>query len=142
MKKLLLGLTLAGTILFTGCQSDAQTASINLAVAAENFEIDRKIVFINTWTDKYLLMVEGKCSIENQNRELEVTCKKGKDQFFKHNLGLSKNVTYVSQQLEPIGVNVFHTRVIFKPQSILRDFDFKGDSQQLIKAIAPDGKDS
>jgi len=133
MKKIILAtMVIWAAIGFTGCSTDASIASKNLAKAAEQFEIDRRIVFINTWTDKYLLKVEGKCSIQNQSSELEVTCKTGKDSYKKHNLGLSKNVTYVSEQMESIGVSVYHYRVMFKPQSIVRDLDFVGDTTDMI----------
>ena len=46
MRKLLLVALLAGA-LFTGCSDDAQVASHNLSKAADNFEIDRRIVFYN-----------------------------------------------------------------------------------------------
>jgi len=131
---------------FSGCNSDATTASQNLAKAAENFEIDRRIIFVNTMTDKVLAVVEGKCSLENQKNELEVTCKYGEDfagnsLVRKTNLGLSRNVTYVSTQLESIGVNVYHTRIMFKPQSIIPDIDLKSSSKALKQSVSFDNND-
>lgn len=105
-----------------GC-SDAEVASRNLSKAADMFEINRRIVFINGITDNYLLVVEGRCSIEDDGNQLEVTCKDGPNSFKKHFLGLSDNVTYVAEQLEPADVSVFHYRVIFKPSTIVPDID-------------------
>lgn len=127
MKKILsfvAGITL---LLVTGC-SDAQIASDNLSKASEQFEINRRIVFINGITDEYLLTIEGLCSIyaDAADSQLEVTCKVGDDQFKKHFLGLSDNVTYLVEQLEPVEASVYHYRVIFKPQTILPDIDFEG----------------
>lgn len=111
------------TFALVGCSSDADVASENLSKAAEQFEIDRRIVFVNGITDQYLLVVEGKCSIEDENRQLEVTCKTGNDTYKKHFLGLSDNVTYMAEQLEGVKASRFHYRVIFKPEAIVPDVD-------------------
>ena len=67
--------------------NDAQIASNNLSRAADNFEIARRIVFLNGITDTYLLSIEGLCSIEDQNNQLEVTCRVGEREYKKHFLG-------------------------------------------------------
>ena len=107
----------------SACQTDANVASQNLSLAAEQFEIDRRIVFFNGITDTYLLEIVGKCSIEDQNIQLEVTCKTGEDAFKQHFLGLSDNVSYFAELLEGFDVDVFHYRVIFKPEVILPTID-------------------
>lgn len=134
MRKLTLAALAATSILaLTGCQDDAQVASYNISKAADNFEIDRRIVFYNGITDTYMLTIEGRCSIEDQTTQLEVTCKIGRNEFKKHFLGLSDNVTYFAEQLETADVSVFHHRVTFKPQQILSDIDFRGDAGELIE---------
>lgn len=134
MRKLTLAALAATSLLaLAGCQDDASVASYNISKAADNFEIDRRIVFYNGITDTYMLTIEGRCSIEDQGNQLEVTCKIGRDAFKKHFLGLSDNVTYFAEQLETANVSVYHHRVIFKPQSILPDVDFRGDAGELIE---------
>lgn len=115
------------SLLTAGCGTDAQIASHNLAKAAEQFELNRRIVFFNGITDTYLLSVEGLCSIEAQTsqRQLEVTCKTGPSVFKKHHLGLSDNVSYFSEQIEGANVSAYHYKVIFKPQSIVPDIDLE-----------------
>lgn len=132
MKKLILGAMVALSL--SACVPDAQVASRNLSQAADMFEIDRRIVFYNGITDSYMLTIEGRCSIEadGADKQLEVTCKTGRDDFKKHFLGLSDNVTYFVEQLEGADVSVYHYRVIFKPQSILPDVDFRGDMNELM----------
>ena len=122
--KIILGLSAIAVLTFSGC-TDASIASRNLAQAAEMFELERRIVFLNGITDKYILSIEGRCSIEDINRQLEVTCKTGPDSFKKHHLGLSDNVTYFSEQLESKQVNVYHYRIIFKPQVIIPNIELK-----------------
>lgn len=119
--------------LFTlaACQDDAKVASYNISKAADNFEIDRRIVFYNGINGEYMLTIEGRCSIEDQTTQLEVTCKVGPNAFKKHFLGLSDNVTYFAEQQETADVSVYHHRITFKPQSILGDIDFRGDAGEL-----------
>lgn len=108
-----------------GCSPDAEVASQNLSKAADNFEIDRRVVFFNGITDTYLLSIEGRCSITDEGHQLEVTCKVGDKEFKKHFLGLSDNVSYFVEQLESADVSQYHYRVIFKPEQILPDIDLR-----------------
>lgn len=117
----LLFLVLAG-----GC-SEADTASVNLSTGADNFQITRRIVFYNGITDKYILQIEGLCSLGNNDPagELSVTCKTGPDSYKKHYLGLSDNVTYFAEQIDAASVSVYHYKVVLKPSLIVPDIDIK-----------------
>ncbi|QXN60186.1 hypothetical protein KUA24_119 [Vibrio phage HNL01] len=135
MKKILTVLGLVSVVTLTGCQRDAQVASQNLSKAADMFEIDRRIVFYNGITGEYMLTVEGKCSIKDANRQLEVTCKTGSSAFKKHFLGLSDNVTYFAEQVEGVGVSTYHNRIIFKPQSIIPNIDINGSTEDFVDNV-------
>ena len=90
------------SVFLAGC-NDARVASRNLSIAAENFEIDRRIVFYNGITDTYMLTIEGRCDIlDDRAGQLEVTCKTSDQDYTKHFLGLSDNVTYFAEQLEKV----------------------------------------
>jgi hypothetical protein len=106
----------------SGCASDADKVSTNLSKAAEQFEVQRKIVGINGITDKVLFEVEGRCSIERDG-DLVVTCKHGPDDYRKHYVGLSDNVTYIATQMKGIDVSEYRTRIILKPENIVPNFD-------------------
>ncbi len=129
-----LGICVAAIFGLSACgssASDANVASNNLSVAADNFELDRQIVFFNGITDKYLLQIEGRCSLDTSDaKKLVVTCKTGPDQYKKHFLGLSDNVSYFVEQLKAAEVDVYHYRVIFKPELIIPDIDLKLSSDQ------------
>ncbi|OGG45805.1 hypothetical protein A2673_03965 [Candidatus Kaiserbacteria bacterium RIFCSPHIGHO2_01_FULL_50_13] len=116
-----------------GCARDADVASRNISQAADMFEINRRVVFYNGITDSYMLTIEGLCSLGNNDgpKELTVTCKTGPKAFKKHFLGLSDNVTYLVEQIDGANVSLYHYRVIFKPQTILPDIDFRGDPSEL-----------
>lgn len=120
---------LAGAATLSSCSSDADTASYNLSKAAEQFEVNRRIVFFNGITDKYLLEIQGLCSVESSESalggSLEVTCKVGPSEFKKHFLGLSDNVSYLVEQIDGATVSAYHYKVIFKPDLIIPDVDLK-----------------
>ena len=130
-----LGLALIALIALVACERDADVASRNLSQAADMFEIDRRVVFYNGITGAYILALEGRCSIkaDNRDRQLEVTCKTAPDQFKKHFLGLSDNVTYFAEQVAAKAVSVYHYRVVFKPQSIIPDVDTRGSTDELLR---------
>jgi len=130
MKKTLI--CLAAAITLTAC-TDADVASENISRAADNFEIQRRVVFYNGITGDYILSIEGLCSLGNQDTagRLSVTCKTGDKEFKKHFLGLSDNVTFFAEQIEGATVSAYHYRVTFKPQVILPDVDFRGDAGEL-----------
>lgn len=117
-------IALAGSL--AAC-SDADIASQNLSKAADMFEIQRRIVFYNGITGDYVLTLEGLCSLGNndKDRELSVTCKTGPNAYKKHFLGLSDNVTFFAEQIDPAPGDVFHYRVIFKPAAIIPNVDIK-----------------
>lgn len=134
MKKLtMIAAPLAGLMLLAGCQDDAVIASRNLSKAADMFEINRRVVFYNGITSEYILSIEGFCSINPGPTKLAVTCKTGPGAYKKHYLGISDNVTYFAEQLESKDVSVYHYRVIFKPQTIIPDVDFRGDARELVE---------
>ncbi|MBO1513238.1 beta-sandwich lipoprotein [Metabacillus bambusae] len=128
MKKLILASLATITILttLTAC-TEADTVSQNLSKSADSFEVQRKIVFFNGITDRDLLVVEGLCSIGNGDTDLRmtVTCKVGKDEYKKHYLGLSDNVSFFAEQLDAKKEDPFHYKVIIRPEAIVPDIELQ-----------------
>ena len=110
--------------LIAGCGgSNADTVSDNLGKEAEKFNVQRHIVGLNGITDKVLFEVQGRCSLEFPPGRLEVVCKHGPDDYRKHHIGLSDNVTYVNVQTKGLNVSEYRTKIIIRPESIVPDFD-------------------
>jgi hypothetical protein len=109
------------------CERDADVASRNLSQAADNFEIQRRVVFYNGITGEYILQVEGLCSLGNNDTagRMSVTCKTGPGTFKKHYLGLSHNVTFFAEQMEPASASTYRYRVVFKPSVIIPDIEVR-----------------
>lgn len=117
---------LAGVTLMLGlsaCTSEADTADRNLSKAAENFEVPRRIVGINGITDKILFSVEGFCSYETEGPTIDAICKNTDGSVSRTTLGKSDNVTFVVTQIGGTKVDLFNPRVIFRPETIVPDFD-------------------
>lgn len=106
-----------------GCEKAADVASRNLSTASDNFEVSRRFVFYNGITGDYVLSIEGLCSKDNSSTDhtLGVVCKVGPNEYKKHMLGLSDNVTWFMEQVQPSTVSTYYYRVQFRPQTIVPD---------------------
>ena len=117
----------AAAVVFGGtlsaCTSAADKASENLSKAAENFEVPRRIVGINGITDKPLFSVEGFCSYEIKDDSYDVICKQPDGSIERTTMGKSDNVTIVVTQIGGVKVDLFRSRVIFRPETIVPNFD-------------------
>lgn len=110
----------------TACD-DSEVATRNLIKAADNFEVNRRIVFYNGITDTYMLEIEGRCSIDlNQNNTaFNVICDVGNGNYKRHTLVLSDNVTAFVEQIEPNKISKNFYRVTFKPSTIIPNIDIR-----------------
>jgi len=72
-----------------------------------------------------MLVVEGLCSLGSATatQAVTVTCKTGTNDYKKHFLGLSDNVSYFAEQIKSQEVSKYNYKVIFKPKSIIPDID-------------------
>ena len=106
--------------------SAADTASYNLSKQADSFQVFRRIVFYNGITGEYMLQIEGLCSLGNNGSgEISITCKVAEEQYKKHYLGLSDNVTYFVEQIDSIFVDQYHYLVIFRPATIVPNIELQ-----------------
>lgn len=126
MKKLVLAMVAVVSLTLAGCSSEADTVSQNLSKSADSFQVQRRIVFFNGITDKYLLEINGLCSLDtSSSKKLTVTCKVGEGQYKKHFLGLSDNVSYFVEQTDAKYEDPFHYKVLFRPEEIVPDIDLQ-----------------
>jgi hypothetical protein len=128
MKKMALVMASVAALGLAACdRNDADVVSENIKVAADNFEVNRRIVFYNSINGEYLLVIEGLCSLGNNDTALRmsVTCKVGPKDYKKHHLGLGANVTFISEQLNPLPANTQHYRVVFKPSTLIPSVEIR-----------------
>lgn len=109
----------------SACNQESDTASYNVSAAAHNFEVNRRCIFYNGITGEYILTIEGLLSVTESDKQhrLEVIVKTGPKTYKKHYLGLSDNVSYFVEQLEPVAADPFHYRVFFRPTIIIPDIE-------------------
>lgn len=116
----------AATIGLAGCgsQNTADVASENISTAAANFEIAREITTINNITGDFLQVITGRCNIEAEPAQLEVTCQSPMG-IVKNFVGLNAVTTYKVDQLDPATVSVDQYRVVVNPSTLIPDVDVK-----------------
>ena len=126
----------AAALTLAGC-SAADTASWNISQDSDNFKVTRRVTFVNGITDKYLLTIEGLCSIKDSKednskgpRSRGVYCKVGDNTYKKHFLGLSDNVTYVVEQTEASKTDPYHYKVVYRPETLVPDIDIKTSGKE------------
>lgn len=121
-------LLVAGLTACTG-PSAADRANENLSKAAENFEVPRRIVGINGITDTVLFSVEGFCSYETGGGTYQAICKQPDGSIERTTLAKSDNVTIVVTQMQGVHVDLFRSRVIFRPETVIPNFDLSTSAQ-------------
>jgi len=112
-----------GLGLVAGCDSAADTANKNLSKAAENFEVPRRITGVNGITDKVMFTVEGFCSYETGGETYDIICKQPDGSIERTTMAKSDNVTIIVTQMGGTKVDLFRSRVIFRPERIIPNFD-------------------
>lgn len=128
MKKIILSSLIAITL--SACDNAADVASRNVATAAANFEVNRRIVFYNVRSGEYLLSIEGRCARENTSSEIEITCKTGPNQVKKHFMGLTTEVTYFIEQTDPSPTDQYRYRVTFNPVQLIPDVKLRHPGEE------------
>lgn len=127
----------AGIVMLTAassCEPAADVASRNLSTAADNFEVPRRISVVNGITDNISMVMEGYCSLGNNDapNRVSITCKTGPNAYIKNFLDKSDNVYILTEQLGSVNASEFHYRTVFRPQSLIPDIDFQGSTDELL----------
>lgn len=119
-------IAVAAAATLTACsgQNTADVASENISTAAANFEIARKITTVNNITGDFFQVIEGRCNIEAEPAQLEITCQTPMGTV-KNFVGLNAVTTYYVDQLDPAQVSVDQYRVVINPSTIIPDVDVK-----------------
>lgn len=112
---ILIALALLILLGLNGCSREVEHVNYNIQKDADNFEIRRRVVALNTRTNEPLFEVEGLISInDDSDGDLNVTIKTqdGYKLFYAH---LSKDVTYTSIQLDANDADPYAYNIVFFP---------------------------
>lgn len=134
IKRIALAFSMILVLAAGACDSDdAKIVEANLTKAADNFEVNRRITFNNDYTNEYLLLIEGPCSMDlnSAGTAFNVICKVGPNEYKRHTQVLSTFTSATVEQIDAVKASAYHYRVTYKPQSILPDVDFRGSLDEL-----------
>ena len=106
-------ITLMSVIMLASC-SAAENVNHNLSVAADNFEVLRRITVYNARTDLIILEMEGYMSLSNNStNELVVTCKTAPNEYKKNYIYLNEYVIYAVEDIDPVDTDPYHYKIKF-----------------------------
>ena len=105
----------------TGCVDEATIVSHNVSKEADNFNVVRRLTVINTRTDKCLLQMTGKISIEDVTDGIAVLVEVDRDKgiYQKHWVYLNENTMYTVEDLNGVGVSKYAYELEFMPQQLI-----------------------
>ena len=105
----------------TGCVDEATVVSYNVSKEADNFNVVRRLTVINTRTDKCLLQMTGKISIEDVENGIAVLVEVDRDKgiYQKHWVYLNENTMYTVEDLNGVGVSKYAYELEFMPQELV-----------------------
>lgn len=108
---------IACIVLLTGC-TEAGKVSQNIAKEADNFNVYRRVVIINTRTDKPEFEIIGKMSVNIS--ESRIDCIVEEDgKYYKHIINLTENNMYVVEDLGGSNVSQYKYEINYIPESII-----------------------
>lgn len=115
---------IAAALLLTGCSSwttpEAEDVNKNLTQDADNFKIFRVVSLINTRTDKELVRVEGRCSVEvNDSLSATVLCKTDDGKYVRHGMTRATDTVMVWEQLEASDTSASHYQFTLRPGALI-----------------------
>lgn len=106
------------TVMFCGCETQADRVSYNLSQEADNFNNVRQVTVINCLQGDVLFQMTGKISItaDTADNQLEIIVEDESGNYKKHFIGLSDNVTYVVEDITTGDVSNYKYTLNFNPK--------------------------
>ena len=123
MKKLfaMVAVVIMLMVSMTGCVDEATVVSYNVSKEADNFNVVRRLTVINTRTDKCILQMTGKMSLEDVENGLAVLVEidRAKGIYQKHWVYLNRDTTYTVEDLNGVSVSKYDYELEFMPQELV-----------------------
>lgn len=108
---------IACIVLLTGC-TEAGKVSQNIAKEADNFNVYRRVVIINTRTDKPEFEIIGKMSVDISESRIDCIIEED-GKYYKHIINLTENNMYVVEDLGGSNVSQYKYEINYIPESII-----------------------
>ena len=146
MKKIFIMIAVAMTLMvsMSACGRQATVVSRNVSKEADNFNVTRRLTVINTRTDKCLLQMTGKISIEDVTDGIAVLVEVDRDKgiYQKHWVYLNENTMYTVEDLNGVSVSKYAYELEFMPQQLVPVRITANELTQDVEQIAGDGEGS
>lgn len=105
----------------TGCGRQSHRVSYNISKQADNFNITRRLTVFNMRTDKCIMQMTGKMSIQNEgNNEISVIVEvdRKRNIYQKHLIYLNEWTMYTVEDVSGANVSKYAYEVEFMPQTL------------------------
>ena len=110
------------SVSLSGCGREANRVSYNISKEADNFNVMRRLTVFNTRTDKCMMQMTGRFSIQNEgNNELAVIVEldRKKEIYQKHFVYLNEWTTYTVEDLNGVKVSKYDYELEFMPEMLV-----------------------
>lgn len=121
MKKKLFAVLMVSVVALSLCACrEVDRVSYNLSKEADNFNVARRLTVFDTRTDTVMFQMTGTFSIttDPDDGQLEVTCELPDGTYSKHFAYLSRDTTYIVEDLSGTDVSKYSYELNFLPQTI------------------------
>lgn len=112
------------TFFLGGCGTQAERVSVNLSQQADNFNVTRQLTVINARAEDgnnaILFQMTGNFSIDiDSDGDLNVIGENPGGAYYKHFVRLSRDITYIVEDLGSTSVNKHKFEINFNPKMIV-----------------------
>ena len=123
-KIIVLALVIFIALSLVGCQREADKVSYNLSTQADNFNVTRQHTVINTRAEDgnnaVLFQMTGNFSINKESDgDLAVIGEEPDGTYYKHFVYLTRDISYIVEDLGGTSVNKHKYEINFNPQMII-----------------------
>lgn len=123
-KKILVVMVLVLVALLSGCGRQSDRVSYNLSLEADSFNVTRRLTIINTRAEdgntSILFQMTGNFSIEKEtDGDLAVIGENPGGVYYKHFVNLSRDITYIVEQIENKSVSKHKFTINYNPKMIV-----------------------
>lgn len=103
-----------------GCTA-ADTASQQVQVAADNFEVVRELTVFDNCTGDILFVASGRMSVsvDPDKERLEIMVAQPGDKYEKHFVGLNETTTYIVRDISGVDVDSYRYKLVINPDMLI-----------------------
>lgn len=121
MKKIVAILLVSMLLVFsTGC-TEADHVSVNVSKEADNFNVVRRLTVVNCRSDKVILQMIGRISIQDVSNGIAVLVEIDRERqiYQKHYVYLNDWTMYTVEDVSGVSVSAYDYELEFMPKSIV-----------------------